>query len=62
MTHIETVPDTWDARRDEAFFRIVARLFSCDFLEGASSLLAAEDAEPADERALAPARVPVVRA
>ncbi len=62
MTHMEMVPVTWDAGRDEVFFRIVARLFSCAFLEGASSLLAANDAEPADERALVPVRVRVVRA
>jgi hypothetical protein len=62
MTHMETVPVTWDAGRDEVFFRIVARLFPCAFLEGASSLLATNDAEPADERALVPVRVPVERA
>ncbi len=64
MTHMEMVPVTWDAGRDEEFFRIVARLFSCAFLEGASSLLAANDAEPADERsaALVPVLVRAVRA
>ena len=62
MTHMEMVPVTWDAGRDEEFFRIVARLFSCAFLEGASSLLAANDAEPAGERVLVPVRVRVVRA
>ncbi len=62
MTHIETVPVTWDAARDEVFFRVVARLFTCAFLEGASSLLAGNDAEPADERALVPAPVRAVRA
>jgi hypothetical protein len=59
MTHLETIPDTWEAGRDEAFFRIVARLFPCTFLEGASSLLAANDAEPADERSAALVPVPV---
>ena len=62
MTHIEMVPVTWDAGRDEVFFRVVARLFSFAFLEGASSLLAAEDAEPADARPPVPVRVRAVRA
>lgn len=57
MTHIEMVPVTWDAGRDEVFFRVVARLFPFAFLEGASSLLADNDAEPADERALVRVRV-----
>ena len=59
MTHIETVPVTWDSARDEVFFRVVARLFTCAFLEGASSMLAANDAEPSQEHAPVPLAVPV---
>lgn len=42
-TAIESVPQTWDDEADRAFFTIVARLFSPDFVYGASVLLASFD-------------------
>jgi hypothetical protein len=39
----ESVPQTWDDKRDNDFFRIVASLFASDFTYGASVLLAAND-------------------
>jgi hypothetical protein len=42
-TAIESVPQTWDDEADRAFFTIVARLFSSDFVYGASVLLASFD-------------------
>lgn len=44
-TPIETIPTMWDDSRDGAFFRITARLFSCDFCFGASVLLASYDVD-----------------
>jgi hypothetical protein len=41
----ESVPQTWDDRRDNDFFRIVASLFPPDFTYGASVLLAANDTD-----------------
>jgi hypothetical protein len=45
MTRIESVPTTWDDVRDGQFFRIVSHVLAARVLEGASSLLAANDAE-----------------
>ena len=45
MNRIESVPTTWDDVRDGQFFRIVGRVLEAHFLEAASSLLAANDAE-----------------
>ena len=42
-TAIETIPATWDDERDNAFFRITASLFSCEFTYGAGVLLASYD-------------------
>ena len=42
---IESVPQTWDDDRDNAFFRIVAALFSPDFAYGAGVLLAENDSD-----------------
>jgi hypothetical protein len=44
-TSLETVPQTWDDQRDNDFFRIVASLFSPDFVYGAGVLLAGNDSE-----------------
>ncbi|MDX6209030.1 MAG: hypothetical protein QOE24_1421 [Frankiales bacterium] len=41
---IETVPQTWNDA-DTAFFTLVARLFSPEFLYGAGVLLAAYDTD-----------------
>ena len=43
MTTLEMIPDTWDADRDEVFFRITARLLPSAVVAGASSLLASYD-------------------
>jgi hypothetical protein len=45
MNHIECVPTTWDDLRDGQFFRIVSRVLEARFLEAASALLGANDAE-----------------
>ena len=50
MNSIESVPTTWDEQREGAFFRIVGTLLSPQFLEAASALLAANDAELAPVR------------
>ena len=42
-TAIETIPTLWDDERDNAFFRITAALFSCEFTYGAGVLLASYD-------------------
>lgn len=42
----ETLPETWDEARDTEFFRIVADLFSHEFLYSASVLLATYDESP----------------
>ena len=47
MTTLERVPETWDADRDEQFFRITARLLPRALVEAASALLAGYDDEPA---------------
>jgi hypothetical protein len=39
----ETIPTTWDAVRDTAFFRIVAGLFDDAFVYGAGVLLGSYD-------------------
>lgn len=43
ITQIESVPQLWDEECDPAFFRLVSRVFSADFLYGASVLLANND-------------------
>ncbi len=43
MDSSSTRPTTWDAARDEAFFRIVLHVFPPALLEAASSLLASYD-------------------
>ena len=45
MSTYEAVPTTWDDVRDAEFFRIVGHVLDAHFLEGASSLLAANDPE-----------------
>lgn len=45
MNRIESVPTTWDAARDERFFRITQHVLDARFLEAASVLLAANDQE-----------------
>lgn len=45
MKPIESVPTTWDAARDDAFFRIVCHVLPARLLEAATSLLAANDPE-----------------
>jgi hypothetical protein len=45
MNHDESVPTTWDDVRDDQFFRIVCHVLDAPFLEGASSLLSANDLE-----------------
>lgn len=40
---VETLPQTWDDTRDTEFFRIVADVFSHEFLYSASVLLATYD-------------------
>jgi hypothetical protein len=45
MNRIESVPVTWDDVRDAQFFRIVCHVLDARFLEAASCLLAANDAE-----------------
>ena len=45
MSTYEAVPTTWDDLRDAEFFRIVGHVLDAHFLEGASSLLAANDPE-----------------
>lgn len=47
MNRIESVPTTWDVVRDEQFFRMVAHLLGADAVACFSSLLAANDPEPA---------------
>ena len=42
-TRLETLPLTWDAQRDETFFRIVADVFDARYCLGASMLLASND-------------------
>ncbi len=51
---IEQIPTTW-SDADEAFFRIVARVFSSGFVAGASMLLASYD----DDQHLAVSAPPV---
>ena len=45
MSHIESVPTTWDDTRDGAFFRIVTHVLPAHVVEGASILLGTNDAE-----------------
>jgi hypothetical protein len=45
MSNFESVPSTWDDVRDVQFFRIVCHVLEAHVVEGASSLLAANDAE-----------------
>jgi hypothetical protein len=40
---IETIPQTWDDTRDVAFFRIVAPLFTTEFVYGAGVVLGSYD-------------------
>ena len=67
-TAIETIPATWDDDRDNAFFRITASLFSCEFTYGAGVLLASYDddfdttaltaTEPVDASTTSPSATP----
>ena len=50
MNGFENVPTSWDDARDDSFFRIACSLFTPTFLEAATSLLSANDAEPATAR------------
>jgi hypothetical protein len=45
MSNIESLPSTWDDVRDVQFFRIVSHVLEARVVEGASSLLAANDPE-----------------
>jgi hypothetical protein len=40
---IENIPQTWDDTRDVAFFRIVALLFTTEFVYGAGVVLGSYD-------------------
>lgn len=40
---IENIPQTWDDSRDVAFFRIVASVFTTEFVYGAGALLSSYD-------------------
>ena len=56
MTVSPSVCRTWNAERDEAFFRIVRGLFPPAFLAGADVLLASYDSDQLeDAEALVPA-------
>jgi len=46
MSHVETLPQSWDAVRDVDFFRITTRIFDAAFVAGASVLLGSYDDEP----------------
>jgi len=56
MTTLETLPGTWDADRDEPFFRITARLLPSAVVAGASALLASYD----EDEVVAPRAAPSV--
>lgn len=43
ISRSEAIPSLWDEERDPAFFRIVSRTFSAEFLYGAGVLLACND-------------------
>jgi hypothetical protein len=45
MSHIESVPTTWDEVLDVQFFRIVSHVLPPHVLEAASALLGANDAD-----------------
>ena len=45
MNQFESIPSTWDDVRDGHFFRIVSHVLETRFLEAASALLGANDAE-----------------
>jgi hypothetical protein len=45
MNELESVPGTWDDVRDVQFFRIVSHVLGTRFLEAASALLGANDAD-----------------
>jgi hypothetical protein len=45
MSHIESVPTTWDEVLDVQFFRIVSYVLPPHVLEAASALLGANDAD-----------------
>ena len=48
MHRSESVPATWDAARDEAFFRITQDLLSPRYVELASLLLMTNEPDTAD--------------
>ena len=43
MNQLESVPTVWDDASDGDFFRVVAHLFSCRWVEAASLLLLTND-------------------
>ena len=43
MSTFESIPETWDDKRDSAFFRIVCAVFPANFVAGAGTLLASYD-------------------
>lgn len=45
MIYTETLPTSWDADRDPAFFKITTALFDSAFTAGAGVLLASYDGE-----------------
>ena len=49
MNPLERIPETWDDQRDMTFFRIVADVFPCAFVEGAGALLGSYDDVSADQ-------------
>ena len=59
-TAAETARSSWDADRDETFFRLVRDLFRPAFLQGASVLLASydRDVEEHAPRIAAPVALP----
>lgn len=45
MNRLESVPTVWDDRQDTEFFRIVAHVLPCRWVEAASLLLLTNDFE-----------------
>lgn len=54
MNRLETLPGSWDAVRDIAFFALTNRLFDAAFLAGAGVLLGSYDDDVAEVAPAAP--------
>lgn len=62
MNRLETLPESWDAERDTAFFALTVHLFDVGFVAGAGVLLGSYDDEvPEVTSAPADAAVPQAR-